>query len=148
ARHAPPFDFFERALVPLMNRMGARIEAAIERHGFYPAGGGRITVRIEPGPPRPLVLEERGEIIDRHATALISQLGRTIAERELAVVREKLGWERDRLRIRQPEAAAGPGNTVMIEVRSEQVTELFTAFGEVGKAAERVASEAVDEARA
>ncbi|MGH7202433.1 MAG: RNA 3'-terminal phosphate cyclase, partial [Planctomycetaceae bacterium] len=46
--HAPPFDFLARSFLPLINRMGPRVEAALDRPGFYPAGGGRFEVRIEP----------------------------------------------------------------------------------------------------
>ncbi|HEY9434422.1 MAG TPA: RNA 3'-terminal phosphate cyclase, partial [Blastocatellia bacterium] len=35
---APPFDFLAKAFLPLLERMGARIEARLERYGFYPAG--------------------------------------------------------------------------------------------------------------
>ncbi len=45
---APPFDFLQRAFLPLVNRMGPRVTATLERYGFYPAGGGRFVVEIEP----------------------------------------------------------------------------------------------------
>src|SRR5688572_16449750 len=45
---APPFDFLDKAFLPLLRRMGARVEVALERPGFYPAGGGRFQVRVEP----------------------------------------------------------------------------------------------------
>src|SRR5512138_2046230 len=38
---APPFDFLAGAFLPLLNRMGPDVRAALERPGFYPAGGGR-----------------------------------------------------------------------------------------------------------
>ncbi len=37
--------------------------------------------------------------------------------------------------------SAGPGNVLQIEVESDGTRELFTGFGQKGKAAERVASE-------
>ena len=37
-------NFLQKAFLPLVNRMGPRVSATLERHGFYPAGGGRITV--------------------------------------------------------------------------------------------------------
>ncbi|HVU63165.1 MAG TPA: RNA 3'-terminal phosphate cyclase, partial [Phycisphaerales bacterium] len=59
---APPFEFFDRALLPLLNRAGAVVRARLERHGFYPAGGGRVVVEIDPaGGPRPLELLARGK---------------------------------------------------------------------------------------
>src|SRR6185436_6972810 len=45
---APPFDFLAKAYLPLVNRMGPRVHAELERAGFYPAGGGRLVVDIEP----------------------------------------------------------------------------------------------------
>src|SRR5262245_17125561 len=47
---APPWDFLARAFFPLLQRMGARVSTTLERHGFFPAGGGRLRVEIEPGP--------------------------------------------------------------------------------------------------
>lgn len=45
---APPFDFLARAFLPLVERMGPRCTATLERPGFFPAGGGRFRVEIEP----------------------------------------------------------------------------------------------------
>src|SRR5262245_64635982 len=43
---APPFDFLEKAFLPLVNRMGPHVEVELERHGFYPAGEiGRASCR-------------------------------------------------------------------------------------------------------
>src|SRR5262245_60443308 len=48
--HAPPFDFLALAFLPLLARMGARAQATLDRPGFYPAGGGQLTVEITPAP--------------------------------------------------------------------------------------------------
>ena len=45
---APPFDFLHRSYLPLVNRMGPTVEARLERPGFYPAGGGKFVVTVEP----------------------------------------------------------------------------------------------------
>ena len=45
---APPFDFVQRALLPLVQRMGPVITATLHRYGFYPAGGGEVEVEIHP----------------------------------------------------------------------------------------------------
>lgn len=145
---APPFDFIDRVYLPLVNRMGPTVTATLERPGFYPAGGGRMQVHIEPCRQlEPLVLEERGEVKARRALAIVSALSGDIAKRELRVVAAKLGWPDEALQIRQLNAGYGPGNALMLEIASEHVTELFTAFGERGVSAEAVAERAVREAR-
>ena len=45
---APPFDFVAEVFLPTIGRMGFRAEAQIQRHGFYPAGGGQISLGVEP----------------------------------------------------------------------------------------------------
>jgi RNA 3'-terminal phosphate cyclase (ATP) len=147
--YAPPFDFLAGAFLPLLRRMGARVEARLDRAGFYPAGGGRMTVDIgEARALTPLELPTRGATRRRRARALISRLPRQIGDRELAVVRSRLGWAEDELEVvTLGEGMAGPGNVLLLEIESAHVSEVFTGFGEVGVRAEAVAEQAVQEAR-
>ena len=145
---APPFDFLVRAFLPLIERMGARVNARLERHGFFPAGGGKAVFEIEPASKLTrLEISERGETRRKQARALVANLPVSIGERELSVVREKLGWDDACLRAEKV-PSNGPGNALLIEIESGCVTEVFSAFGERGRAAEDVARAAVDEARA
>lgn len=140
---APPFDFLDRAFLPIVNRMGPRVSAALERPGFYPAGGGRFSVDIEPvGKLTGIDLNDRGEIVRQQVRAIVAHLPRHIAEREIKVVRQRTCWPQDCFRVEEVGDAHGPGNVVMIEVESEHVTEVFTSFGQRGKPAETVAEEA------
>lgn len=147
--HAPPFEFLADAFLPLIRRMGARVEARLERAGFYPAGGGRMAIEI--GPARaltPLEIPTRGATLRRRARALVSRLPRQIGDRELAVVRARLGWAADELEVvALGEGMAGPGNVLLLEIESAHIAEVFTGFGEVGVRAEAVAEQAVQEAR-
>jgi RNA 3'-terminal phosphate cyclase (ATP) len=147
--HAPPFDFLAGAFLPLLRRMGAGVEATLERAGFYPAGGGRMRVELVAAPGlAPLQLAGRGEPRRRRARALVSRLARQIGDRELAVVRARLGWSDDELEVVVlGEGMAGPGNVLLLEIETTHVTEVFTGFGEVGVRAEAVAEHAVQEAR-
>ena len=45
---APPFDFLSRTFLPLLERMGPKVQLQFERYGFYPAGGGRFCAEIHP----------------------------------------------------------------------------------------------------
>ncbi len=145
---APTFTFLEKAFLPLINRMGPTVEARLLRHGFYPAGGGKIAVAIRPAPLARLDLDERGAIRASRATALVAALPFTVARREAHAVAEILGWPREQCRAITVDDSDGPGNVVEIEVESDALTEVFSAFGEKGRPAESVAEEAARAARA
>jgi RNA 3'-terminal phosphate cyclase (ATP) len=144
---APPFDFLAITLLPLLRRMGARVDARLERHGFYPAGGGRIAVDIAPGALAPIEILDAGPVRAQRARALVVNLPGKIARRELDVVRAELGWPEEACRIESVTNAPGAGNVLFLELERDGVTEVVTSVGERGKLAERVAEEAVEEAR-
>jgi RNA 3'-terminal phosphate cyclase (ATP) len=145
--HAPPFDFLNGVFLPLLNRMGPQVSAKLERTGFFPAGGGCFSVEITPAEKlAPLDLRSRGESKGRSARAIISNLSPKVANRELNVVNEKLGWPRECLHVEEVESN-GPGNVLLLELAFENVTEVFTGFGERGVLAETVAEKAVREVR-
>jgi len=145
---APPFDFLAKTFLPLLRRMGARIEARLEAYGFYPAGGGRFTIEIEPCPAfAELTLLTRGDA-HMYAKAIVSGLPEEIGKRELTVVRERLHIERGFCRVEKVHDGVGPGNALMIAITSESVSETITGFGIKGVAAEKVASDACKEAEA
>jgi len=144
---APPFDFLARAYLPLLAKMGFRVEAQIERYGFFPAGGGRFTVRIQPAVElRPLELLERGEVRVRRGRILKSRLPDRIAERERDVILKGTGWPPDSVVIESVESP-GPGNAVLIEVECDALTEVFSYFGEFGVRAEAIADHVIKEYR-
>ncbi len=144
--HAPPFEFLQKAFLPLVNRTGPRVTIELERYGFYPPGGGRIHVEIEPGASRQgFELTERGEISTKRARALVVKLPPSIGERELGVISERLGWDGGQLRVETSDNAFSPGNVLTAEIESEQVTEVFTGIGERGVRAETIAARVADE---
>jgi RNA 3'-terminal phosphate cyclase (ATP) len=144
---APPFEFLQRALLPLLARMGAVVTIAIERHGFYPAGGGRFTAVVDPTTRlQPLTLLERGPLT-MSARAMVSAIPEGIATRELKVVHHRLGVPWTSMTAETITTSPGPGNALLIELMSESVTEVITGFGEKSVPAPRVAERACDEAR-
>ncbi len=146
--YAPPFDFLARTFLPILRRMGASVEVTLETHGFYPAGGGRFTVAIEPcAKLGQLSLLEREET-QMHARAIVASLSENIAKRELSIVRERLGLERAFCRVESVDTSIGPGNVLMIMIDCESVNEVVTGFGVKGVSAEKVASDACNEVQA
>ena len=145
---APPFEFLAKTYLPLVARMRPTITATLKRPGFYPAGGGCLTVNVSPvNSLHPLELTERGEITSRRVRILIANLPRHIARRERVTIAKKTGWDDSSFSIAEVDGSPGPGNVVMIELESDSVTEVFTGFGKIGVKAESVASSALRDAR-
>lgn len=147
-RAAPPFEFVERALLPILKDAGANIDVRLERHGFYPAGGGRIVLEVHPArEPRFVERLSRGAKVATRARGIVSQFSRSIAERELMVLRERLGLSEGETQALSVPNPVGPGNVVTVELAYEHITEVCSAFGEPGKGAEVVAKDLADQVR-
>src|SRR5262245_60469773 len=81
---APPFEFLDRAFLPLLRRMGPAVDVTLERAGFYPAGGGRLSVTVQPvGHLQGFDLLERGDLRNQRGIVLLANLPAHIADREL-----------------------------------------------------------------
>ena len=134
---APPYEFLVKSFMPILNRMGPGLSAELGRPGFYPAGGGKFQVRIDPaGSLSRVDLMERGKVVRQQAIAIVSRLPRKIGERELTVLKEKLSLPDESCRVEEVIRPRGPGNILMVIVESENVTEGFTGFGERGVASD------------
>jgi RNA 3'-terminal phosphate cyclase (ATP) len=142
---APTYEFIRHSFLPLIARMGFGVRVELDACGFFPRGGGLVRATIEPLVARPaLDLRERGSIVARSATALSARLPEHVAWREIATLRERLGLTEDCCRAGTVEAR-GPGNVVQVRIDCENITTLFSAFGERGKPAERIAADLADE---
>jgi RNA 3'-terminal phosphate cyclase (ATP) len=145
---APPFDFLDRVYLPLIRRMGPQVRARLDRPGFYPAGGGRFQVDVQPVRQlRGFDLMDRGNVVRRRVRAIVARLPRHIAERESDTILRQLDWPRSVGNVEEVADSNGPGNVVMIEVECERAGAMFTGFGQRGVRAEKVAAGAAREAR-
>ena len=145
---APPFNFLRDVYLPLVQRMGPKFDATLLRHGFYPAGGGEFTVRIEPVKKlAALQLMERGKTVSKNGRILYAKLPEHIPQRERQELLKRTGWNKSAIKIEEITESHGPGNAMMLQVVSENVTEMFSAFGELGVSAENVCKQAVEQYR-
>ena len=139
---APPADFLIRAWSPLLARMGVNQRIELQRHGFYPAGGGRLVAEVQPvASLQPLQLNERGALRALRAEALCAAVPLHVARRELELLQQRLPQIAGSYR--EIPAREGPGHVLLIEAESDGLTELFCAFGERGLPAESVAERAL-----
>jgi len=140
---APSFDYIDTCFRPVIEGMGYRVEAALERFGFYPAGGGLWRVQIHPVDEiKALKLMERGEVRRCLAVATSSRIPEHITERELAQAKKQCSWPELLVRQRLVESS-GPGNIFSLRIESENITEVIEVVGERRLSAERVADRAI-----
>jgi RNA 3'-terminal phosphate cyclase (ATP) len=142
---APTFEFVRDAYLPLLARLGFNAHVTLERHGFFPKGGGIVRASIEAlRHAGALELMERGSVRARAARVLLSQLPEHIAQREVAVLRERLDLPADSC-VAETVAAHGMGNALHVRIDCTQVTTVFAGFGMRGVPAEKVAGDVVHE---
>ena len=157
---APSADFIFRVREPLLARMGISQRTTLIKHGFYPAGGGAAATVVEPATSlRGLTLISRGETLRTTAEALLAAVPYHVGEREVAtleahfpqaeknVVALEAHFPQAEKNVVALEGGCGPGNALSLMIQSEQLTELFAAFGVKGTSAEAVANQVAHEAR-
>jgi len=140
AKSAPPFEFLEKVFVPIVNRMGVNISVRLLQHGFFPAGGGRIEIIIEPAKDglKHLDILERGKLLEKSCRTLISGMPNKVAERENGSAKHLLGWEAEDFSIEKLSESNGPGNVQLITAQFENSCEVTSGFGEMGVPAYRI----------
>lgn len=142
----PIAPFLLEAWLPLLRRMGAEIELELRGVGFYPAGGGELVLYTKPsGTLTPLHVEPKGALAPVEIEAIVAELPEGIARRELATAAERLPGTSLRLTSKTVRSA-GPGNAIWLCARDavSGVCNVFSAVGEHGVSAERVATTAAD----
>ncbi|WP_183049990.1 RNA 3'-terminal phosphate cyclase [Salmonella enterica] len=131
---APSADFICRVWEPLLARMGINQRTTLIKHGFYPAAS-----------LRGLTLISRGETRRITAEALLAAVPYHVGEREVATL--ETHFPQAEKNVVALEGGCGPGNALSLMIQSEQLTELFAAFGVKGTSAEAVANQVAHEAR-
>lgn len=145
---APSWEFFARALVPRLERMGPRLAGVLDRPGFHPAGGGRVGLDVSPSRTlQPFAELERGTVRSVTARAIVSMLPERIGRTECEALAAELGLPHEALSVEVVTGPVGPGNALLVTVESDSGLEVFTAVGRPGLRAEDVAAAAAIEVR-
>lgn len=137
---APQWDDLVHVHLALLRRMGVEVEATLHKRGFFPQGGGRVTLEVASPGLRRVDLTERGDVRASKAIVPSHGLPRHIMERASLALQEKLGAvdiETDFHR--------GPGTGMAVSVRAECATSVLggDAVGRKGVRVEDVVDEAV-----
>lgn len=147
---APPADYYRHVKLPLLARFGLDAHLEVERRGFYPAGGGAVTLRLRPSSLSTLDLQSRGEFegVWVFSVAATDLEDADVAERQAAAAAERLAEAG--LAVRNQEATyvetGCPGSALVVRAEYTRALAGFDALGERGKPSEAVAGDAVADA--
>ena len=143
---SPPYHFIERVFLPAIECLGFRFKAKLDCWGFFPAGGGKVELLIEPDNSNKSVfdLSSRGEFIKSEILAAVKNVSIEIAQDEARIVADRIKAE-----VAKSEAievpSPGPGNVAMAYLEYENTREMATGFGAFGLSRGKVASSIVRE---
>ncbi len=143
---SPPIHYVREVWFPVLAEMGLSARLELLRWGLYPKGGGRVSVEIEGGVdlrPASLVARRGGPRL--RGLSAVANLPRGIAERQRDQALRRLEAEGQQADIAVVEAeASGAGSFLILVADAGGLPVGFSALGERGKAAERVADEVVN----
>jgi len=149
---APPIDYVERVLIPMLSRMGYRCRLSLLRRGFYPRGGGIIRLHVDPVKAlEPIELSEGGRVVRVTGVAYSCRLPGHIVDRMARSAEAKLREaglrdveiEREALQPDSPKCSMDPGCGILLVAETDRGALIASdSLGERGKPAERVGEEA------
>lgn len=144
---SPSYHYLELQWLPFMRRIGFNADLKLQLAGFYPEGGGHMTAAIPPNSAiSPLHITERGRLRQIRGISAIANLPRHIAERQREQVIRRLGdrfYLNDIRLVELPARFKGTMLLLLAEFEKSQAS--YFSLGEIGKPAERVTDDAVDQ---
>lgn len=122
-KQAPPIDYLRMVFLPWLEEMGARLRIVSVRHGYYPRGGGELTLDITPARNlRPLRAESRGAVRWIRGRAHVANLPRHIPERMAKAAHAllaDLGQVQIDVEVLGDAAAVGMGSALVLAAQTE-----------------------------
>ncbi len=136
---APIYEYFAEVFLPLLRRMGASVECALDGCGFYPAGGGAVTLKIAPCKEwKWLELMKRGDALGHEIVSVSANIAEKIGEAETSQVARLLNLPEAKT-VNRMENSPGPGNVAYVKLNFSKICEMVSICGERDKARQVVA---------
>jgi RNA 3'-terminal phosphate cyclase (ATP) len=143
---SPSFEYLNAHWINFLTQMGFKIDLKLDQAGFYPEGHGRIQAIVKPvNTISPLNLTDRGQLIQIRGISAVANLDRRIAERQRNRVIKRLGehYFLNDIRITQLPSKF-KGTFLLLIAEFENTQACYFSLGKLGKPAEQVADEVVD----
>lgn len=140
---APTTDYFSQVFLPAAARMGLHAFLEVERHGFYPVGGGIAVLKTKPSKSaKGLEISDKGKLVSLEGISAAS-LPIEVAERQKTSAMKILFDYSPKISVEQWNADC-PGTSFFLKAQYENSVAGFTSLGEKGKPAETVGKEAAN----
>jgi RNA 3'-terminal phosphate cyclase (ATP) len=142
---SPAWHYLAEVFLPTLAAMGVPAEGRLDAWGFYPAGGGQVTMRVGAASAglRPLALDRRGPLSRVRGVGVAANLPAHIPQRIAARAANVLGAAGLKADVRPERVrASGPGAGLFLLAEYEGSRAGFSALGSKGKPSEQVAEEA------
>jgi RNA 3'-terminal phosphate cyclase (ATP) len=148
---SPPFDYLVTAYIPALRQMGFRVDAVLNRFGWYPVGGGEVRCEIAGRTPdsdaiwpKPIEMTDRGPLHRVSGRAIAANLPAHIPQRMADRVRGCLGDLGVPVDVEpQLVTAACPGAGIFLLAEYADWPASFSAYGRLGRPSEAVADQAL-----
>lgn len=144
---SPCFDYIDLHWLLYMDQIGYQAELNLERAGYYPPGGGKISARIKPlQEQKPLHLYKRGNLVRIRGISAVANLDPGIATRQKHQALRRLQPIHKDTKIQTKSfPATSKGTYILLIAEFEHSQCCYFSLGKKGKPAEAVADDAVDE---
>lgn len=146
---SPTMAYHQHVKLQLLRRFGWFAVVECDRTGFYPAGGGKATLRVVPSSPDPLQVPSKGNLtrVGIESKAASELAFRSVAERQATAAADRL--ESAGLPVGERSTTVvetdSVGSAITLRFDYEGTIAGFDSLGERGKPAEEVGEEAATE---
>ena len=141
-RWSPPIDYLTMIHSPIVERFGLRCSAEVVSRGFYPEGGGEVTMEISPaGRLKGIALERPGKVVGIRGVAYAQNLPEHVVTRiKHAALKRVVEFEDVRI-TSDLRRGRSTGAGIVMASHHENCILGSSALGERGVRAERLGEE-------
>jgi RNA 3'-phosphate cyclase len=143
---SPSWDYFKHVFLPILKKIGVKVDINLLKRGYYPKGGGEAEIIIHPGSNiKQLKLDKETEFSKINGIVNIGQLSTGISKRiKHSAIRALLKNDLQADVSVEENKTLSPGTGVTIWTDSKDVILGSTVLGERGLASEEIGKNVVN----